>query len=97
MASLNYQEPLHKRDVPSRHWYLPTLGVDPLSQGRGVGGALLQPVLARADAEGLFCYLETEKEINVTFYRRHGFEVVVEDDFPNGGIHFWTMRRHPQG
>lgn len=97
MSSLDYAAKLHKRDVPRRHWYLPTLGVDPSRQGQGIGGALLQPVLARADAEGLFCYLETEKERNLPFYRRHGFEVVVGDDLPNGGPHFWTMKREPQG
>jgi len=97
MGSVNYQAQLHKRDVPPLHWYLATLGVDPQRQGQGIGGALIQPVLARADAEGLLCYVETEKERNLPFYRRHGFEVVVEDDMPNGGPHFWAMKREPQG
>jgi GNAT superfamily N-acetyltransferase len=96
-SGMNYLERLHKRDVPPRHWYLATLGVDPPRQGQGVGGALIQPVLARADADGLSCYLETEREINVTFYKRHGFEVVVEVDLPRGGPHIWTMRREPRG
>jgi len=96
MSGIACYERLHKRDVPPRHWYLSTLGVDPPRQGQGIGGALLRPVLARADAEGLFCYLETEKEQNVRFYRRHGFEVAVEHDLPKGGPHFWTMRRKPQ-
>jgi ribosomal protein S18 acetylase RimI-like enzyme len=60
MSSLNCYERLSKRDVPPRHWYLPTLGVDPPHQGQGIGGILLRPGLARADAEGLWCYLETE-------------------------------------
>ncbi len=97
MSSTNYVERLHKRDVPLRHWYLPTLGVDPPRQGQGVGSALIQPVLARADAEGLLCYLETETAGNVAFYERHGFEVVVEDDLPRGGPHFWTMKRQAKG
>jgi ribosomal protein S18 acetylase RimI-like enzyme len=97
MSSANYAAQLHKRDVPRRHWYLPTLGVDPPRQGQGIGGALIQPVLARADAEGLLCYVETEKERNLPFYRRHGFEVVVEGDLPNSGPHFWTMKREPRG
>jgi GNAT superfamily N-acetyltransferase len=97
IRSLGYYEQLHKRGVPGHHWYLPTLGVDPPRQGRGIGSALIQPVLGRADAEGLPCYLETEKERNLPFYRRHGFEVVVKDDLPNGGPHFWTMKREPQG
>ena len=97
MRAANHLERLHKRDVPLRHWYLPTLGVDPPRQGQGVGSALIQPVLSRADAEGLLCYLETETAGNVAFYERHGFEVVVEDDLPRGGPHFWTMKREPKG
>jgi ribosomal protein S18 acetylase RimI-like enzyme len=96
MSSLSCYERLHKREVPPRHWYLSTLGVDPRRQGQGIGSALIGPVLARADAESLFCYLETEKEENLRFYRRHGFEVAVEDNLPNGGPHFWTMTRQPQ-
>ena len=97
MTVNNVVEELHKRDVPAQHWYLMVLGVDPPRQGQGVGGALIQPVLARADAQGLPCYLETMKERNVTFYRKHGFHVLVEDDIPKGGPHFWTMLRDPQG
>ena len=88
---------LHERDVQPRHWYLFILGVDPPRQGQGVGSALIQPVLARADSEGLPCYLETTKAINVPFYQRHGFEVVLEDDMPGGGPRFWTMKRDAKG
>ena len=84
---------LRRRDVPERHWYLWVLGVEPERQGQGIGGALTQPVFARADAEGLPCYLETDKPDNVPFYRKHGFAVVEEEDLPNGGCHFWTMKR----
>lgn len=94
LSASRRMEQLHKRDVPPRHWYLMVLGVDPPGQGRGVGGALMQPVLARADREGLPCYLETAKEINVRFYSKHGFEVTVEDNIP-GGPRYWTMTREP--
>lgn len=56
------------------HWYLALLAVDPDWQGRGLGGALLRPGLERADDEGLPCYLETQKEANLAFYGRYGFE-----------------------
>jgi ribosomal protein S18 acetylase RimI-like enzyme len=95
MKIMNTFEHLHDRDMPGSHWYLFVLGVDPPRQGQGLGGALMGPVLARADAEGLPCYLETQKEINVPFYRKHGFEVVVEDDIANGP-HYWTMKRPPR-
>jgi GNAT superfamily N-acetyltransferase len=84
---------LRKRDAGDPFWYLFILGVDPPRQGQGVGGRLIAPVLARADEAGLPCYLETMKTRNVPFYRKHGFEIVVEDDFPDGGPHYWTMNR----
>ncbi|MHB8576040.1 MAG: GNAT family N-acetyltransferase [Dehalococcoidia bacterium] len=94
-AAMATLDALHKRDAPSAHWYLMILGVDPPRQGIGVGEQLIRPVLDRADAAGLPCYLETLKPRNVTFYRKHGFEVVVEDLLA-GGPRYWTMRREPR-
>jgi GNAT superfamily N-acetyltransferase len=72
------------------------LGVAPAQQGRGLGRALLQPMLARADAEQVRCYLETFTERNVQFYTKLGFRVLVHDSIPGGGPPFWTMVRLPQ-
>jgi ribosomal protein S18 acetylase RimI-like enzyme len=94
--ALNHLEHLHKRDVPPEHWYLFVLGVDPERQGKGVGGTIIQPIMERADKDQLPCYLETMKDRNVTFYKKHGFEVVVDDVFPNGP-RYWTMKRDPIG
>jgi len=79
------------------HWYLATLGTDPDAQGRGIGSALMRPVLDHCDAEGLPAYLESSKERNVPFYARHGFTVVKEVPLPHGGPSIWTMWRKPQG
>ena len=95
MGLTNVFEHLHKQ-IPPDHWYLFVLGVDTHRQGQGVGGSLIQPVLARADQERRICYLETSKEINVAFYRKHGFDVVVDDHLPKGGPRYWTMRREPK-
>jgi GNAT superfamily N-acetyltransferase len=96
MGAMNHVEHLHKRDVPPQHWYLFILGVDPDRQGQGVGGQLIAPAIARADEQGLPCYLETMKTRNLPFYQKHGFAVVVEEDLPKGGPHFWTMKRDPR-
>jgi len=90
---VEFFEALIRRDVPTPHWYLSILGVDPDHQGKGLGGALLQPALAKADQEGLPCYLETLEEKNLAFYGRHGFEVLVDDREPHSGLKFWTMIR----
>jgi GNAT superfamily N-acetyltransferase len=86
---------VHHEKVPASHWYLLLLGVDPPRQGQGVGGTLIDPIIRRADADGLPCYLETMKPKNVTFYAKHGFDVVHEGDI-DGTLHFWTMLRQPR-
>jgi len=77
------------------HYYLGTLGTDPHFQRSGVGSALLQPVLERCDAEGVPAYLESSKDVNVPYYRRHGFEVTRELTVP-GGPTLWLMWRDPK-
>lgn len=84
---------VRERLAPEPHWYLMLVGVDPGSQGRGLGSTLLAPVLRRADADGRPCYLETAEERNLEFYRRQGFAVQAEIDLPDGGPHIWMMRR----
>ncbi len=79
------------------HWYLAVLGTDPAHQGRGFGSSVLAPVLARADEAGVGCYLESSKEDNLAFYRRHGFEVTEELDLARGaGPRIWLMWRDPR-
>jgi ribosomal protein S18 acetylase RimI-like enzyme len=58
------------------HWYLPWFGVDPALQGQGIGSVLLTQCLAVADVDHLPAYLESPNPRNISFYERHGFEVV---------------------
>jgi GNAT superfamily N-acetyltransferase len=86
---------IEKAHPKAPHWYLGILGTDPPQQGKGIGGALMQPVLERCDREGLPAYLESSKESNVPFYRRHGFEVTEELQLPDGPK-MWGMWREPR-
>ena len=86
---------LERRHPKEPHRYLEVLGTDPAHQGHGVGSALIRHVLDDPANAGDAAYLETETEANVSFYRRHGFEVVEEFDVPGGGPHFWLMWRDP--
>jgi GNAT superfamily N-acetyltransferase len=77
-------------------WYLQLLACDPEHQRSGVGAALLDGTLARCDDEGLGAYLETQKEDNLVYYRRFGFEVADVLRPVPGGPPLWTMRREPR-
>jgi ribosomal protein S18 acetylase RimI-like enzyme len=86
----------YRHDMTQPHWYLMMLGVSPSYQNQGVGGTLLQPILQRADRDGVPCYLETSTEGGVRFYKRHGFEILRSDRVANGTLPFWTMKREPR-
>lgn len=90
---IDFVEPFHKAAMPEPHWYVMVVGVAPAFQGQGLGHALLQPMLDRADAAGEPCYLETTQPKNVTFYQRLGFRVLREDVEPASGLRIWTFRR----
>jgi ribosomal protein S18 acetylase RimI-like enzyme len=81
---------------PEPHWYLNMLATHPDWQRQGLGAALMEVVFTIADESGLPCYLETETNENVAYYRRHGFEVRSEWDLEAGaeaGPHMWGMLR----
>jgi ribosomal protein S18 acetylase RimI-like enzyme len=88
-----YATALHEHYAPQPHWYLSQLGVEPARQHQGIGSRLLQPMLARMDADRLPCYLETWHEANLAFYQRHEFAVVAEGAVPGGGPRTWAMLR----
>ena len=69
------------------------LGVDPASQGQGLGSRLLQPALARADLAHMPCYLETNNPSAVPFYQKLAFSVVEEHHAKGSGPGLWAMRR----
>lgn len=87
---------LHAADMPEEHWYLAGVGVEPALAGRGLGTALLRPVLERADARGDLCYLETSEAANRPFYEKLGFEVLRQGVEEVSRVPYWTFRRDPR-
>ena len=78
------------------HWYLSALATHPDWHGQGLGSTVLRPILQRCDSEGVPAYLESTKEKNVAFYRRHRFDLTSTLDLPDGGPTLYLMWREPQ-
>ncbi len=66
------------------------LAVKPDCQGTGRGTALLERGLKSLDG---YHYLETHKEGNLQFYRKHGFEMRFETEISESQLHVWVMER----
>jgi ribosomal protein S18 acetylase RimI-like enzyme len=79
------------------HWYLDSLGVEPEWQGRGIGSALMGPVLEICDRERMPAYLNAGSPRSRELYKRHGFEVTEEFRLPDRGPPLWRMWRRPRG
>jgi GNAT superfamily N-acetyltransferase len=87
----------HERIMQNRpHYYLWGLAVDPRVKGTGIGTALLEPLLSKADREGKPVYLETHDEKNVAYYKKRGFSLAFSGDIPKYGLDIWGMVRDPQ-
>ena len=76
-------------------WELAVLGVEPAQQRKGYGNLLMEPVLEECDREGTPAFLISSNVQNLSFYLRHGFEIVDTIQFPTMPP-FFPMRREPQ-
>lgn len=72
-AMFEKMDAFHPREA---HWHLPLIGVAPAHQGKGIGAALLRPVLNRCDSQKLLAYLEATSPRNVSLYERYGFKAL---------------------
>ena len=66
----------------------------PAAQGRGLGSALMAPVLERADRAGHPAYLEATSARNKALYERHGFHAAAPFAVARGPP-VWPMWRDP--
>jgi GNAT superfamily N-acetyltransferase len=72
------------------------IGVRPARQGLGIGSALMQPTLQRADSAGLPTYIEASTQRSAALYERLGFVHKGVLELPGGGPPLWPMSR-PSG
>ena len=86
---------LHRQAVSTPHFYLEAVGVEPLRQGKGLGRALVQAGLFRADELNVPCYLEPHNPTNLGFYVSLGFNIVGSKQAFPSAPQVWGLLRTP--
>jgi N-acetylglutamate synthase-like GNAT family acetyltransferase len=82
---------LHYKYANSPHWFLSTIGVDPIFQGKGFASRLIRMKLEEAKNQNLPCYLNTENIKNVPLYEHFDFKLAEQKPVPNSDITVYSM------
>jgi GNAT superfamily N-acetyltransferase len=86
---------MEKHHPHENHFYLAFIAVAPRLQGFGLGGAMLEATVRRADDAGVPAYLENSNPRNTKLYERAGFKA-GKNIAPAGApplIAMWRERR----
>jgi ribosomal protein S18 acetylase RimI-like enzyme len=94
--NLRLLDDLERKHPKEPHYYLEFLGTSPAHRGKGIGARLIEPMVARADTEGLGMYLENSNEANLAFYGRFGFQTRELIHHRHDGPPHWLMWRDPK-
>ncbi len=89
-------EAMEKNHPREKHYYLAFIAVAPRLQGMGLGAAMLEATVKRADEMGIPAYLENSNPRNAKLYERAGF-VARKSISPPGApplIAMWRERRY---
>jgi ribosomal protein S18 acetylase RimI-like enzyme len=74
--------------------HLLIMGVSQEYQGKGLGGTLVRALIEKSESDNKPIYLETQKEENVNFYEKYGFEVKKKIMLPEPfNLPMWLMLR----
>jgi GNAT superfamily N-acetyltransferase len=95
--AMRVQRAMEERHPHEPHFYVRIVGVRTDRQGNGVGTALMQPTLGKADSARVPAYIEASTERSAALYERLGFVHTEVLELPEGGPPVWLMRRPPAG
>jgi ribosomal protein S18 acetylase RimI-like enzyme len=75
------------------HWYLALIATDPTVQRQGVGTLLMNEGIEKMKMDGVGGYLETQKEENLAYYNRFGYDLRETVRPVPGGPPYFTMSK----
>jgi GNAT superfamily N-acetyltransferase len=94
LEKMNIYLDLKNANKPKQpHFYVNVLGVDPHSQGMGIGSKLLEHIHILSDrhSNSSGVALDTQTEANVAYYQNFGYQASSTENLE--GVKFWFMFR----
>lgn len=82
--------------IEEPHYHLSWLGVEPELQKKGIGTELMLAILNKFSKENMKCLLDTQDKQNIDYYKRFGFKLINEVQFPNVDVTYWGMLWEPK-
>lgn len=73
---INIMQSVEEAHPTEPHMHLFVIGTNAATRGRGNGSRVISKMLEQCDRAGIPAYLESSNEKNLTFYQKHGFEVM---------------------
>jgi len=89
---LDREQKIKKKQPAVKMTYLWFIGVDPATQGKGAGSAMLHDIVTASAKAGLPVHLQTSTEKNIPWYVRRGFEVYDQLEI---GYTIWFLKYVP--
>lgn len=96
LAYETYAMNLKKKYTNNVDWYLYNLSIKKDAQGKGIASKLLKPMLSFCDRERMVCYLETNKESNVSLYEHFDFVLAEKGLIKKSDVWHYAMTRQPK-
>ena len=91
-----YAMKLKEKYTNNVDWYLYNLSIKKEAQGKGIASKLLRPMLSFCDQENMVCYLETNKESNVSLYQHFDFVLAEKGLIKKSDVWHYAMTRKPK-
>ena len=76
-----------------KHIYVWQIGVKHDEMQRGYGSQLMREITTYADENNLPIYLESSKDVNLPFYRKHGFVGLERKQVMSTFPFYWRLLR----
>ena len=96
VIAIDFMGKTHADLMKEPHYHFAWLGVEPELQKKGIGTELIHAMLNKFSIENMKCFLDTQDKQNIDYYKRFGFKLIHECQYPSVDVTYWGMLWEPE-